>query len=248
MSKSKTLCFVTAVLLMAATAGLLSEVRAHQKLGLPGIKTHPLANSIRLKADLPEKVLNYQVEQMDPDDVAVKILPADTSFGQCRYVAPDGFHVDLKVVLMGTDRTSLHKPQFCLPGQGWQIDNRLSGETSIPIESPCSYNLPVVKLVTKIQTVLNGETVQASGVYVYWYVCEDSMSASVSGFQRMWLTAQRLLTTGVLQRWAYVSCWSVCSPGQEQATFERLRSFVAASVPQFQLIPKAPPTTVTARQ
>ena len=25
------------------------------------------------------------------------------------------------VILMGTDRTSIHKADLCLPGQGWQI-------------------------------------------------------------------------------------------------------------------------------
>ena len=25
---------------------------------------------------------------------------------------------------MGMDRTSIHKPEFCLPGQGWRIDQK----------------------------------------------------------------------------------------------------------------------------
>ena len=248
MKKIKTTCFLAAVSLMAGAAVLLQQLHTHQKIGLPGVRTHPLAGSIRLEADLPQKVLDFRSEELETDEVTLTTLPSDTSFGQRRYIAPDGFEMDLKVVLMGADRTSLHKPQFCLPGQGWQINNSVSGETSIPVERPCAYNLPVVKLITSTQTVINGENTTLSGVYVYWYVCEDALSATVSGYQRMWLMAKRLLTSGVLQRWAYVSCWAACPPGQEQATFERMRTFIAASVPEFQLTPKAPVAAVTARK
>jgi hypothetical protein len=246
MSKPKVTCFLVALLLIAGTGGFLTQARNHQKLGLPGIKTHPITDSIRLRADLPEKVLDYTSEEMADDDIALKMLPGDTSFGQRRYIAPDGFHVDLRVVLMGTDRTSLHKPQFCLPGAGWQIDDKLSEETRVTVDRPCRYDLPVVKLVT--QETVNGQKANLNGLYVYWYVCDDGVSASVSGFQRIWWMIERLLRSGVLQRWAYVSCWTTCQPGREQATFERIKKFIADSAPEFQLVPKTPATVITAHQ
>ena len=39
----------------------------------------------------------------------------------------------------------------------------------------------------------------------------------------------------MLQRWAYVSYFALCAPGDEDATFLRLSRLVAASVPEFQL-------------
>lgn len=247
MNKQKAICFLASLFLTAGGAGMLAQVRVHQKVGLPGIKTHPLAGSIRLQADLPERVLDYTSEETAIDDLTLTALPSDTSFGYRQYSAPDGFRLDFKVVLMGTDRTSLHKPQACLPGQGWEIDDAISGETSIPIERPVSYNLPVVKLIVRTEKV-NGQPMKLSGVYVYWYVCDDAVSASVSGFQRMWWSAEKVLRTGVLQRWAYVSCWAPCLPGQEEATFQRMKKFIAASVPEFQLVPKPPVGNLTARQ
>ena len=47
-----------------------------------------------------------------------------------------------------------------------------------------------------------------------------------------------LFRTGVLQRWAMISYFAVCAPGQEEATFERLKKFIAASAPEFQLVPR----------
>jgi hypothetical protein len=51
-----------------------------------------------------------------------------------------------------------------------------------------------------------------------------------------WL-ARDLLRTGVLQRWTYVSYFAYCVPGQEDATFEKMKSLIAHSVPEFQLPP-----------
>jgi len=59
--------------------------------------------------------------------------------------------------------------------------------------------------------------------------------------------ARELLTTGVLQRWAYVTYFAVCLPGQEQATFERLEKIIASSVPEFQLTPKPRENAVAVR-
>lgn len=239
MSRKKPVLFIVALALMGGGVGLLAQFHAHQRLGSPGVKTHPQAGSTRLQAELPERVLDYTSKWLDPDEMTLGTLPQDTSFGQRFYQTPDGFGLNLNIVLMGTDRTSLHKPQFCLEGQGWRVDQAKSLETKVRVDEPCSYDLPVVRLVADGEVTQNGQRTPARAVYVYWYVADDAMSASVSGFERMGLSAKRLLTTGVLQRWAYVSCLSVCPPGQEEPTFERMKEFIAAAVPEFQLFPPA---------
>jgi hypothetical protein len=230
------ICSALALCLIGATAVMLRQVQSRQVLAPPGVRTEPLADSIRLKAVLPEKVLNYDSKWVDTDDVTLGTLPKDTSFGQRRYWTPDGFWLDLRVVLMGRDRTSMHKPQLCLTGQGWHIDDAASAQASIPMSRPYQYDLPVVELVAHS---VDREHQPLSGIYVYWYVADDAVSASTSGLQRMYWMAAKLLRTGILQRWAYVSCFAPCAPGQEAATFNRLKSFISAAVPEFQLYPRA---------
>jgi len=46
--------------------------------------------------------------------------------------------------------------------------------------------------------------------------------------------AMHLLKTGEMERWAYVSYFSSCAPGQEDAAFGRMKQLIAASVPDFQ--------------
>jgi hypothetical protein len=233
---------VTAVL-MAGTAGLLLRLQSGQKLGKPGVKTAQI-DSKHLKVVLPENVAGYKAEFLETDQTTISTLPADTSFGQARYSADDGFIVLMNVVLMGRDRTSLHKPQFCLAGMGWSIDNAYTLEESVRIEKPEPYDLPVVRLISNRVIEHNGSQVNARGIYVYWFVADDAVSASVSGFERMWWMGLHLFKTGELQRWAYVSCFSVCAPGQEEATYQRMKQLIAESVPQFQKKPGAADVTL----
>jgi hypothetical protein len=231
---------------MAAAAGLLTQIRGHQRLAPPGVRTHSLTGSQRLEAELPERVLDFDSKKLEVDDIVLAALPKDTSFGQRRYRAADGFTLDLRVILMGRDRTSLHKPQFCLTGAGWHINDGASQETTLKIDHPSSYELPIVELVANTALSVDGRTQPVSGIYVYWYVADDAVSAGTAGFQRMWWMASKLVRTGILQRWAYVSCFAPCLPGQEAATFERMKPFISAAVPQFQLYPRPPGNTITA--
>jgi len=43
---------------------------------------------------------------------------------------------------MGSDRSTIHKPQFCLKGQGWTIDDSKSFETTIPMQHPNRTSCP----------------------------------------------------------------------------------------------------------
>jgi hypothetical protein len=247
MNKPKWTLLVAALALMAVAGTALCFLRAHQRLGPPAVKNHPLPDDkFRVEVDLPERVLDYKSEKLPVDKIVSDFLPRDTSFGQRRYTAPDGFDMQLNVVLMGVDRTSLHKPEFCLGGQGWLIDAAQSGEITAHIERPIPYDLPVMKLMTTKQITRDGQPIRLRGVYLYWFVADNEYTAS--HLQRMWWTVGDLLRTGALPRWAYVSCFSACYPGQEGATLERMKQFIASAVPEFQLTPRAPGAGEAARR
>jgi len=238
MNRNKWILAVVTLLLIGGTAGVLAKFKSFQRLGEPGVKTRPLSGSQNLEVVLPENVLDFTCQILPVDAIVTNVLPRDTSFGHCRYISADtNFSAQVNVVLMGTDRTSLHKPQFCLTGTGWAINQ--TEVDSIHLEKPVPYDLPVIKLLVAGQFNVEGRVVDAHGVYVYWYVADDALSAAPSGSDRMWSIARELITTGTLQRWAYVTYFSVCAPGQEEATYERLKQLIAASVPEFQLTPKA---------
>jgi hypothetical protein len=237
MNKQKCMILALALAMMGGAAGFLTRIRANQKLGMPGIKTAPIPGSARLEIYLPEHVLDYKSEAILPGTWLTQFLPADTSVALRHYTNQDGFQMLVTAVLMGTDRTSIHKPQICLKGQGWEIEDYLSKEASVSMERPRAYDLPVTKLIATKTGVVEGRPVTARGVYVYWFVADHELTAS--HWTRVLHMAGELLKTGTLQRWAYISCFSVCNPGDEEATFERMKKFIAASAPEFQLTPEA---------
>jgi len=236
MNRQKWSVLLVALGLIGAGAVLLARLEAHQTLGRPAVRTSPIPGSRRLQVDLPERVLDYTSKPIEVDAMVLNWLPQDTSFGQRVYHAPDGFDIALNVVLMGRDRTSLHKTEFCLEGDGWQIDRAASSETTVRMDRPFAYDLPVTKFVTTKQVTVNGQAVTARGIYVLWFVADED-EYTARHWQRMWWMARDLLLTGVLQRWASISYFAYCAPGQEDATFKRIEQFIRASAPEFQLVP-----------
>ena len=238
MNKQKWFLGASVLALMGLVAGSLLYLQSHQKLGRPGVRIVPVTihdpdgkvvgtNS----AYLPEVVLNFSSKPHPVTQVELGWLPQDTTYGRRYYTAPDGFELLASIVVMGTDRTSIHKPQYCLTGQGWRIDR--SDQTTIRVERPAPYDLPVMRLTaTGIRETAAGEKSVARGIYVYWFVADNELTAD--HLERMWWMARDLICTGTLQRWAYVSCFAACLPGQEEATYRRMKEFIAASVPEFQ--------------
>jgi hypothetical protein len=249
MNKQKWTFLLIGLCLIGATAGMLVHMRTHQRLGKPGIRTAQIPGSKRLDVFMPANVLGYAAEPQTIVQPLLEGLPADTSFGRSVYTAPDKFQLLMNIVLMGTDRTSIHKPEFCLTGYGWNIDSGKSSPDTIRIESPHPYDLDVMKLVTYRDAKTGGKsaTTKLCGIYVYWFVAENELTAN--HWVRMGRMSAHLLATGELQRWAYVSFFAVCLPQDEAGTYERMKKFIAASTPQFQkttgapLVPRFSPET-----
>jgi hypothetical protein len=231
MKNRKWLLLVVALMLMAGTAGALTWLRANQKLGAPAMKGTPIPNSIRINISLPERVLDFTSSNLPEPQVVTGYLPTDTSYTGRAYFAPDGFRVQCTAILMGADRTSIHRPEYCFPGQGWSIDQKQIVE--IPINDQPAYQLQAARWnVSIVVQEPNGQKAKVGGVYVYWYVCSAEETPDHDKMLE-WLTLD-LFRTGKLQRWAYVSYFAACEPGHEDATFERIKQLISAQVPEFE--------------
>lgn len=239
MKKSNWILLIIALGMIGATARFLAHIKVNQKLGKPGVllgnvplfdlETNRVAD---VTVILPENVLDYSSRAMPITPIELAMLPKDTTFGKRRYWSRGGANADLSVVLMGHDRTSIHKPQFCLTGQGWTIEK--TEVVNLKMNRPYAYELPVKKITASIRIKGdNGNPLVIRGVYVYWFVADNKLTASHD--LRMWSMAKNLLQTGTLERWAYISYFSRCFPGQEEETFNRLKEFIVKSAPEFQI-------------
>ena len=235
MKRQKLTFGLIALALIGGTALLLAAVP--QKLGPPGVKAQAVPGSERWQLYLPESAMGSVVSSnLEMDEKALQMLPKDTSFVERAYFWTDAPPIASSIVLMGTDRTSIHKAEYCLQGVGMHIKSMT--QDVVKMSKPQPYDLPVIKIIASESAENDGKTTEISCVYVYWYVTDGQLSNDRSGFERMWSMARQLTFTGVLQRWAYVRFFTYCAPGQEDATYERIKQMITASVPQFQLTPK----------
>lgn len=232
MKNSKWTFLAVALILMGGTAAALAWLRANQKLGVPGIKAAPIPGQVQMKIVLPEHVLDFTSTNVPEPDVVIGYLPTDTSYAERMYSDPDGLRIQSTVILMGADRTSIHRPEYCLPGQGWNIDKKEI--VTFPIYDNPPYQLQVARwnLSTSIQQP-DGSKATAFAVYVYWYVANNDETPDHDKMLEQ-LTLN-LFRTGGLQRWAYISYFAVCGSGQQDAAFGEIKRLITAQVPQFQL-------------
>lgn len=237
--------FASALLLIGLGAAGLHRLRTAVRLGTPGVKLTNLpvldeesrvarTNSVAL----PLRVHGHATTVNPIPRLELDYLPPDTSYARRTYVPKDGKHrIQASVVLMGTDRTSIHRPEYCLTGQGWNIRTRR--EASIPIPRPSPYALKVQRYDMTYSGLAEGRPAQRSGIYVFWFVADGQLTAS--HLERQWWLIRDLLRHQVLQRWAYVAYFADCPPGEEDATYDAIASLIQESVPDFQLTAGAAP-------
>lgn len=232
MKNPKWTFLAAALVLMAGTAAALAWLRTNQKLGAPGIKATAIPGEVQMNIDLPVNVSDFTSTNVPEPQEVIDYLPSDTSYAGRLYFDPDGLRIQSTAILMGADRTSIHRPEYCLPAQGWSIDKKEI--VNIPIDDNPPYQLRVAKwsMSTSIERP-DGSKEPACALYVFWYVAKN---VETSDHDKMieQLTLN-LFRTGDLQRWAYISYYAVCGPGQQDAAFGEIKRLIRAQVPKFQM-------------
>jgi hypothetical protein len=248
MNRKNIQVFIAFSVLVGLSAFFLARARANYVLGKPGLKVAniPTYATVNRQTNiisptsvyLPERVLDYTSEVQHITSVELQMLPPDTEYGRRLYRATNTAPILLSVVLMGTDRTSIHKPQYCLIGAGQHIFH--TEAITVPISKPHPYDLQMMKITTHAEQRTPQGVIPLRGLFLYWFVADGELTAHHG--ERMWLMGKNLLTRGLLQRWAYVAYWGMCSPGQEELLLARMKEFIAASVPEFQITTGKPST------
>jgi hypothetical protein len=69
------------------------------------------------------ELAGFTSEQLEASEAELTVLPADTVIHKRRYEAPNGDWMVVSLVVGGRSKSSIHRPELCLPAQGFAMRN-----------------------------------------------------------------------------------------------------------------------------
>jgi EpsI family protein len=160
-----------------------------------------------------------------------EILPQDTGFSRKNYIslADSRQNVFLSIVLSGRDRTSIHRPELCLVGQGWTIAESLPYAFRYPGTNAGQFQATLLRVRREVSTARGKETVPQ--LVAYWFVGGDAVVGTHGS--RLLRDAWNRVVHARADRWAYVLMQTDARDG-EAAALARMQTVLDATLPSFQ--------------
>lgn len=142
-------------------------------------------------AKLPLRVAEWSGKNQELDSLSLKELQPDDYLWRT-YTDPNGIPLDFMVVY-GHLKKTFHSPGFCLPGGGWQIEQK----SEMPVDSG---GLPIDMNLFRIQRDFEGHTYKQ--IVLYAFVQGDRSTPSLITHNLNLLRAHMLRqrSTGALVR------------------------------------------------
>lgn len=229
------MAWVAAGIVVALAIGALAFLQALAHRPLRGDVGVMLAadgvNPVELPAFLGTDWIGRRAEV---SAVEREILPADTGFSRKSYafVADRRNDVFLSLVLSGRDRSSIHRPELCLVGQGWTI----AEGTPHTFRYPATVDTPAGAFPARLLRVRREASTARGKIVVpqlvaYWFVGGDAIVAS--HWRRLAQDAWNRVVHGRADRWAYVLMQTDATDGEE-AALARLQTVLDHTLPLFQ--------------
>jgi EpsI family protein len=128
------------------------------------------------------------------------LLPPDTEGSRRLFRNQHGDDVFCSIILARRDTTSIHRPELCLPGQGWTINEHTE---VIPVAAAPGGMLDVMRMNgTRPARLSDGRVGQSRSIFLYWFVGKDRITAS--HWQRIYWTSKDRILHNTNHRWAYI--------------------------------------------
>ena len=218
-----------AVIFIAAEMILLSQIATPLHQGASGVR---LSGDGLNPAELPPFLGTEWIgRRAEVSMVERETLPADTGYSRRTYISIQNraHTVFLSIVLSGRDRTSIHRPELCLVGQGWTIRDTTTHAFTWP-HAP-SHLIPATVLHTTLFEPVSDRKIQA--IVAYWFVSADGVVAT--HWQRFFRDAWNRVRHGRVDRWAYVLMQADAADG-EAAALARIQTVLWETLPVFQRV------------
>jgi EpsI family protein len=193
---------------------------------------------------LPASVGQWEGADQEISERELQVLAKDTDFARKVYTNAFGDQILVSIVMSGHDLdSSIHRPERCLPAQGWTIAQ--SQSVHLPIPSLPGGSMEVTRLhnMRPVQTG-SGEVRTIYNLNYYWFVGHRAVSSS--HFQRTFIDMRDRILRGYNQRWAYITVASTITEGltrfgrSERETDAMLRDFIPSLFPLIYQVSERP--------
>ncbi len=200
------------------------------------VPSHTKTQPAGVNMTLPESIGQWTGVPQEITERERQELAADTVFARQLYSNAFNDHILVSIVLAGEDPdNSIHRPERCLPAQGWTVLD--SSTRTIKAPQLPRRELKVTRLHSQRKFQDEKGTIHTIyNVNYYWFVGYREITPS--HIERALIDIRDRATRGVNQRWAYVTVASVVTEGltrfgrSEMATDEMLQSFVSEAFPR----------------
>ena len=158
------------------------------------------------------------------------VLPPDTGYSRKDYVAvaDPARRVFLSIVLSGRDRSSIHRPELCVVGQGWTIKAVNEHDFFPPGHASGSVPATVLHVQREVQTPQGPVVVPQ--LIAYWFVGGDTVEATY--WRRLARDAWNRVMHARADRWAYVLMQTDARDG-DAAALGRMQAVLNQTLPVF---------------
>ena len=167
----------------------------------------PVGIGLELPATVPGGWFGYD-QQISEGERST--LGLGTEFSRKAYKNGRGDIVQASVVLSGQDmNTSIHRPEWCLPAQGWTIENSSKAGIDLPDRGKLTVTrLKNMRFITdketgKTMVDADGNKLILRNLDYYWFVGYNTVTDSHTARNLIDIT-DRLLR-GYNQRWAFLT-------------------------------------------
>jgi EpsI family protein len=196
------------------------------------IKTSPMGIALTL----PNVVGNWSGDDLAVTKREREVLSKDTEFARKVYTDSERDQILVSIVLSGEDMTSsIHRPERCLPAQGWNVESSVKRA----IELPGGKSLELTRLQNgQLFVAPDKRRVTLHSLDYYWFVGYKDMTAS--HLVRTGIDLRDRVLHGFNQRWAYVTVAAIVTQGIQppertgEQTAEMLEAFIRDLVPHLQ--------------
>ena len=154
-----------------------------------------------------------------------RFLAKGTIFVKKKYVNAAGEVVFVSIVLSGREQRGIHRPEECIPAQGYVIES--SSVIAVPILGREPLDVRLLELRRDVARA-DGLRVRSLSSYVYWFTAKDRETCD--HYERLFWMASNRLFENMADRWAYVAVSTVRDASSDDHV-ERLKAFIADLYP-----------------